>query len=199
MEKLESEMLENPLSVDTDSKTQVVGWDNYIDLDKNNTKQGPNTYNSPIKNGSAGNVFDSLFTNSFLSPLPSIVSPQPVISTKPKRNILGTKKSTLKKTSTASAAAQGRENPPPTASVTMKLVKIKATITTKTSTKTVTFSSRGTNTDSMATPADNHPNSSMAEIFKESKSFKDELMACEQSDMKKNKSVSTLTEMSFWS
>ena len=198
MEKLESEVLENPLSVDTDIKTQVVGWDRYIDLDKNNAaKQAPNPYNRPINKGSPDNVFDSLFTNSFLS-ASSVISQQPVISTKPKRNILGTSKnSALKMTKTAltSAATPRSRGNLPTTTITTTLAATSAvtatTTATKTLTKTITSRSRGTSTDSMVT-------TDITEILKESKSFKDELLACEQNDMKKNKDVCFIINILYY-
>ena len=183
MEKLESEVLENPLSIDTDLKTQVVGWDRYIDLDIN-TKQRPNqNSNSPVKKGRPGNVFDSLFTDSFLSASAPVSKEQPVTSTKPKRNILGTKKSALKITNRV-VDQQSTVNLPTTITTTAA-----AAASTRTTTKAATSTSRGTSTDSMAVPVAEN-NDSMAEILKESNLFKEELRACEDNEMSKGNDVS---------
>ena len=194
MKKLESEVLENPLSIDTDSKTQVVGWDRYIDLDINSCPEQletgtpskslsplSSTYKSPIKkhigNVSSGNVFDSLFTNSFLSSSAyssAVDSRATTVSTKPKRDILGNKKKkpALKNNNNIAISTTTNNNHNATIGFDQdNFSKPKA----------VTFTtSRGTSTDSMTVDA------SVDEILNESRSFKEELRACEENDTKVN-------------
>jgi len=110
----------NPQSIDTDIHTQVVGWDKY--LDRNISEPSDSIKNSPLKPKS-GNVFDSLFTNSFLHTTTKL--DKSTTPTKPPRNILGRKKSSLK----ISSNNKKKETQP---------------LSTN---KKVTFESKGTNTE----------------------------------------------------